>query len=64
MRGGELSLSVFYWHQIFAVDTVNVKTHKLFSSNGGFLTNTMLQRNNLLRLTHFDEKGKWLMTDR
>ena len=35
-------LNVFYWRQIFALDYVFVvKTQKIFSSHGGFLTNAM-----------------------
>ena len=33
--------NAFYWHQIFALDSVVVKTQKLLSSHGGFLTNAM-----------------------
>ena len=34
-------LKAFYWCQIFALDSVVFKTQKLFSSHGGFLTNTI-----------------------
>ena len=37
------SLNTFYWYQIFALGSVVVKTLKLFSSHGGFLTIAMYQ---------------------
>ena len=35
-----------------ALDSVDVKTKKMFSSHRGFLT---IARNNLIKLTHYDE---------
>ena len=35
--------NVFNWYQIFALDTVVVKTQKLCSKHGGFLTIAMHQ---------------------
>ena len=34
-------LKAFYWRQIFALDSVVIKTQSFFSSHGGFLTNAM-----------------------
>ena len=42
----------FYWHQIFALDSVVVKTQKLLSSHGGFLTNAMHQVIIIQRVKH------------
>ena len=39
--GGGGGLNAFYWRQIFDLDSVVVKTQKLLSSHGGFLTNAM-----------------------
>ena len=33
--------NVFYWRQIFTLDSAVVKTQTLFDSNGGFLTYAM-----------------------
>ena len=33
--------TAFYWHQIFALDSVFVNVQKLLISHGGFLTNAM-----------------------
>ena len=38
--GGE-GLNAFYWCQFFALDSFVVKTQKLLSMHGGFLTNAM-----------------------
>ena len=49
-------LHAFYWYQTFALDSVVVKTHKLLSSHGDFLTNAMYHpRVNLIKLTYYDE---------
>ena len=54
----------FYRYQIFALDSIVVITQKLFSSHGGFLTYAIYhhretsQRNNLNKLTHYDETKK------
>ena len=45
----------------FALDSIVVKTKKMFSSHGGFLSDAMLlisQRNNLIKLTHYVEAKK------
>ena len=34
-------LNALYWRQIFTLDSVAVKTQKMFSSHGGFLTYAM-----------------------
>ena len=54
-------LNAFYWYQFFALDSAVVETQKL-SSHGGFLTTlysmNSSQRNNLFKLTHYDEIQK------
>ena len=35
------SLTVLYWHQIFALDSFVIETQKVFSSHGGSLTFAM-----------------------
>ena len=36
-----LSLTAFYWYQIFALDSAVVEVQAMFSSHGGLLTITM-----------------------
>ena len=58
--GGGKGSNTFYWRQVFVIDTAVVKTKILFSSHGGFpsLCNVSSQRNNLIKLTHYDETKK------
>ena len=53
-------LNEFYWYQIFALDSVVVKTQTLFSSYVGFpnYCNVSSQGNNLINLTHYDVTKK------
>ena len=48
-------MHLFYSYHIFALDSVVVKTQKLLSLHGGFLT---YKRNNPTKLTHYDEAKK------
>ena len=56
MGGG--GVNTFYWRQIVALDYVVDNTQNLVSSHGGFLINASSQRNNLIKLTHYDETKK------
>ena len=59
-------LNAFCWRQIFAIDSVVVNAQKLFSSHGGYLTNTMHhhREKNLIKFSPYDETTKWLVTHR
>ena len=56
--GGGGGLNASYWYQIFAVDAVVVKTQTMFSWHVRLpkYCNVSLQRNNVINLTHYDEK--------
>ena len=49
-----MGLNELYLYRIFFLDPV--KTQTLFSSHGGFLTIVSSQRNDLIKLTHYDER--------
>ena len=57
-----IGLTVFYWYQIFALDSVVVtcKAHKMFRSHGGVpnYCNVSSQRNNPIKLTQYDDTKK------
>ena len=40
-QGGGGGLNVFYWYQIFALDSAVVEVQEMFSSHRGHLTNAM-----------------------
>ena len=56
---GGLDFNAFYWYQIFALDTVVVKTLYFFLAWEPPITyNVSSQKNTLIKLTHYDESKK------
>ena len=57
MEGG--GLNVFYWYQIFALDSAVVEVHKTSAHMVALLTNAMYHHGEtLIKLTHHDETKK------
>ena len=54
--GGDEDLNAFYWYQIFAIDSVVVKSTNAVQSVWRLpnYCNVSSQRNNLIKLTHYD----------
>ena len=50
-------LNAFYWYQIIGLDSDVVKSQKMLSLHGGFLSNAMLhhRKNSQIKVTHHNE---------
>ena len=55
-RGGGGGLNAFYWNQIFALDSVVVKTQKCLARMEA--SNTVYHHRETIKLTHYDETKK------
>ena len=62
--GGGGVLNAYNWCQIFTLNSVVVKTQKMFSSHGGFLTNAMNNHAETLESNYHTmmNQRKWLVS--
>ena len=55
-------LNASCWYQIFALDSVSVKTQNSVSSRGGFITYAVFYNRERIKSIHYEETKKGLMT--